>query len=112
MNKIRAYTMMEMIVVMIVGVIVIGIAYKTYDMVLQHLISRQRNNQKVAALVLFNTQLVCDFGDCDYVLRNQEGFVCHYKTYNVQYSISDKQIVRFQSARTDSLFIAIEDPIY
>jgi prepilin-type N-terminal cleavage/methylation domain-containing protein len=112
MNKLRAYTMMEMIVVMIIGVIVIGIAYKTYDIVFRQLLSSQRANEKMADLVLLHTQMVCDFADADYVVSDLDGFVCHYKTRNVQYALNDEHIIRRDSVRSDTFYLVTENRSY
>ncbi|MBC7488003.1 MAG: prepilin-type N-terminal cleavage/methylation domain-containing protein [Cytophagaceae bacterium] len=103
MNKVKAYTVMEMIVVMIISSIVITMSYAVFTRVvlLNHKVGDiYRKNYNV---ILFNRLMTVDFVNSEQVLKDAYGFSCVYKDHTVFYEINDF-LSRKQSIVTDTLF--------
>ena len=98
-----AYTVMEMIVVMIISSIVITMSYAVFTrvVVLNHKVGDiYRKNYNV---ILFNRLMTVDFVNSEQVMKDPYGFSCVYKDHTVFYEMND-YLSRKQSVVADTLF--------
>jgi type II secretory pathway component PulJ len=111
-KKIEAYTIMEMIVVMIIGLIVVSIAYKTFDLVLKQFNQFRKSNEQTARLSLMDMLFEKDFSESNYVKRTGSGIAVGYSDRTVSYYWEKKFIVRQDLAAADTFFVASENHRY
>jgi prepilin-type N-terminal cleavage/methylation domain-containing protein len=102
MNNIKAYTIMEMMVVMIISSVVVTMSYAVFSRVVLL-------NQKVGVIyhknynvILFNRLLSADFFNSEKVIKEPYGFSCHYKDHVVSYELNE-YLCRKQDVVSDTL---------
>lgn len=106
MKKIKAYTLMELIVVMIITLVVVSITYKAFDIVLGQYGRVKSHNERIHELLVLETLLTKDFNDSDHVLRVPGGIVCSYEERNIRYDFDEQWIVRTQQTMRDTFHLA------
>ncbi|HSZ72321.1 MAG TPA: hypothetical protein VK750_06560 [Cytophagaceae bacterium] len=102
MIKLRAYTVMEMIVVMLISSIIVTMSYSIYTKIFSL-------KQKVGDMyghnynmVLFNRLLTTDVLQSELIQSDDSGFSFLYKDHEVKY-VFDEVLVRKQATITDTL---------
>jgi hypothetical protein len=113
MIKIKAYTILELIVVMIISTLVIAITYKAYDVVLWQYMQFKNNSDKISKLIILDVLLTRDFSESDYViLREERGIDCVYQEKQIGYYFLQEKIIREDQSSVDTFFIKIENIQY
>jgi prepilin-type N-terminal cleavage/methylation domain-containing protein len=102
MNKVKAYTLMEMIVVMLISSIIVSMSYTVFS---KMIVLNKRVGEiykKNYSVILFNRLLVTDFLCSEQVIKAPDGFSCQYKDHTVFYELND-QLIRKQYSLSDTL---------
>lgn len=119
MQKISAYTLMEVTVAMLLSALTITICYSAYGIVTNYFsIFEEKNALATEALLLRHT-LERDAERSEYLLRTSDGFVFLQDSMNVNYVFTDTAILRrlnelhtdtfkFQTNQLKSSFEGIE----
>lgn len=113
-NSIRAFTIMEMTVAMLISAIVIGITYAIYNIVVGSYTSFNNKNNKMAVVLRVDELLQKDISNADKIIKNQQGFLLARDSEKIYYEIQPNFIVRINSVtdtfkiQTDSLKIRFE----
>jgi len=106
-THIKAYTLMEMIVVMIISAIIVSMAYVVFTKVNVLAITLKKLYQANYQVVLLDKLVYADIEHADRVVKTADGFVCEFKNEKHTYHISDV-IVRTQQHQIDT-FAFIKD---
>jgi len=108
MSKLKAFTLLEMIVVMILTLLVSGIAFQAYQIVAKQYysfrISMKRNNE----LLLFERTLLQDISGAEYVQKTQEGIECVLPDRNISYNFENDYVLRAITV-PDTFFLKVEN---
>lgn len=107
--KLKAYTFMEIIVVMILSSIVIGATITVFLNINKFLNSSNKNLLKTNELILFDRQINADIHNADAfsIQGNEIGvFSGHSKIF---YELLDSTIVRYYDYNTDTFAIKVND---
>lgn len=92
--KIKAYTLMEVTVAMLLSAICISICYSAYQIITGYYTSFHQKN-KIASEVLFlRHSLEGDFLKSKLVMRNEAGIVLQIDRTKVYYAFNENAIVR------------------
>lgn len=109
MNKIKAVTILELMVVMFISMLVLGIAYQGYMLFFKQFSSFKNSSDKIAEVVLFDRLITGDLNDCKKVVRNEQGVECIYPDKVIQYQFADTYILRKRIAKTDTFYFDLEN---
>ncbi len=106
MIKLKAYTVMEVIVVMIISAIVISICYTSFDIISSQYRTYKEHNEKVNRSLLLDVLLNKDFNACEAVKITDEGFECAYRGKKIYYEISETKLIRMEEQVTDTFAVS------
>ena len=97
-KKIKAYTISEMIIVLILTSIVIGLAFSVLGLVQKHMSAIQDNYARNSELNLLETSLWLDFNRYSYITYNSSQETLNFATEldSISYSFTDNLIIREQ----------------
>lgn len=110
MKKIKAYTLMEVTVAMLLSAICIGIAYSAYDIIGNYYRSFQQKNEKADALLSIREVLSKDFQKSKLVLNTTDGILLDQDSLSIQYVFEADQILRkTPSLRVDTFKVIWKD---
>ena len=99
--KLNAYTLIEMIIVMIISAIIVSMAYVVFSKVNVLSIRLKNLYQENYKAVLLDKLLYADFEHAQKIVKIPNGFICEYEKEKHKYFISDI-IVRVQQAQIDT----------
>jgi hypothetical protein len=115
MNKrVKAFTILEVTITMLVAALVIGITYSAYSIIIKAYGSFNHKNQDMAVLVRLDEWLKKDFAHADIVLKDTAGIVLNSADHHIKYRFDPDFIVRFEiksdtfKFKTDSLVTSFE----
>jgi hypothetical protein len=112
MKKINAYTLMELIVVMVTSIIVITLAYKVFDLISHQYLQFVRYNESVYEVYQASALMATDFRESEYIVKNPEGVTCVYKNKEIVYNIGSNITVRSVDLVRDTFRIKAENVRY
>ena len=97
-KKLKAYTISEMIIVLILTSIVVGLAFSILDLVQNHMSTIQDNYARNSELNLLETSLWLDFNRYSYITYNSSKETLNFATEldSISYSFTDNLIIREQ----------------
>jgi len=96
MKKIKAFTLSEMIVVLVITTIIVGLAFSVLNLVQRQMYGIESNYEKATELNLLKQSLWIDFNRYDYVLYDEKSqeisFSNEIKT--IIYTINENVIIK------------------
>lgn len=104
MNKLKAYSIIEMMVVMLISMIIIGIAYNGYLFFYKQFLHFQDSSDKVANDYLFNRLMQSDISDCHFILKKSKGMDCHFGGKKIVYEWNESYILRKDNLSLDTFY--------
>lgn len=113
-NRVKAFTIMEMTVAMLLASIVIGMTYAIYSIVANSYNTFNVKNNKMAIVLRVDELLKKDFLSADLILKNEHGFLFRKGNQLINYEMQSDFIVRSNIAidtfkvKTDSLSMSFE----
>ncbi|MHB8208036.1 PulJ/GspJ family protein [Mucilaginibacter sp.] len=109
MNKrVKAFTIMEITVVMLISAIVIGIAYTAFNIIGQSYRSFQHKNEELAVLIRLDELLRKDFSRADTISKTAGGIFVKTGTDSVTYAFEPDFTVR-TSTIIDTFKLNVQD---
>lgn len=107
-NKVRSFTLAELLVVMIITAIVVGMAFSVLQMIQNQLHIIEKNLDKSANLSLFEQKLWQDFNEFDQLQFNKHTAILTMRSEidSVMYCFKDEYLMRNQD--TIKLKLVIE----
>lgn len=107
MNKLKAFTLMEMMVVMVVSSVAISICFACFNLIQRQFLRFKERQEAFSVHLEIDRLLTKDFSDCRHILKTQQGCSCIYDSHTVSYDFLDGMIVRSDSAQRDSFNIPL-----
>lgn len=104
-HKVAAFSLLEMLVVMVLSSIIVGIIYFAFFTVTVYQKTLENKYQHIEDINFINSGLTNDFDRSDsIVMLNEQEIICYLKhtNTNVQYSFFNSTIYRRQDTRIDS----------
>lgn len=93
-HRVKAFTIMEMTVAMLIAAVVIGITYTAYLIVIGSYNSFTKKNNEMAVAIRLDELLRRDFSHADIILKQQDALVFKTNGQITSYEISPNFIVR------------------
>jgi len=96
LNKIKAFTLSEMIVVLLITTIVVGMAFAVLNLVQQQMQGIQNNYEKNTGLNLLRQSLWIDFNQFEYARYDSKNGVLHFSNEidNNTYRLEEELIIK------------------
>ncbi len=94
MNKLKAFTIMELIIVMLISIIIISISYKSYEIIERQVLNFIKNNSKIEENILFENTLLSSFENSDIITIDDNNIRCLNDSINIQYGFYDDFVLR------------------
>ena len=107
MNRIKIFTIVEIVLAMLLSSIVILMAYKIYGNVERYVLKSINSDNKKSEL-LFRTSFMNDFNKATRVLSVDSGILINIDSNTVKYMFGDSLIVRVASNRDSFLVNVVE----
>jgi prepilin-type N-terminal cleavage/methylation domain-containing protein len=106
MQKVKAFTLMELLVSMLISGIVISIIYLSYEIIYKQYEGYKKTNKKITQALLVNTLLKTDFLKAHYILNKEKGLLFLDKQQNaIGYQFEEKYILRKANNVQDTFFL-------
>jgi prepilin-type N-terminal cleavage/methylation domain-containing protein len=94
MKKIKAFTLMELIIGMIIGSIVVGFCYTGYRMILKQYLDFKKTKTEIGETMQFNTALRNDFVNAQTISYNENHLVMLNDSSKIEYEFAETFILR------------------
>ncbi len=105
MKKLRAFTLLELLFVMILTTIIIGIGYLTFNISTKQLHSYRENSKKISEIFLVTMLLNKDFTEAKSVLKANDSLILTGDgNSSLQYFFTEEYIVRSANSVTDTFY--------
>jgi len=105
-NRVKAFTIMEVTVAMLIAGLVIGMTYTAYSVVSRSYQSFQQKNDDIAVLLQLDHLLKRDFAQADTIFKTANGLTFTNAKSMVNYQIDSSWIIR-TSAVTDTFKVKV-----
>jgi prepilin-type N-terminal cleavage/methylation domain-containing protein len=95
-NKIKSFTLPELLVVMIITAIIVGLAFSVLRLVQKQIYTIQTNFEKTNNLILFEQRLWQDFNELNTIQSNSEerSLLMESEIDTVRYAFKENYILR------------------
>lgn len=103
-KRIRAFTIMELTIAMLISAIVIGITYTVYSIVSHSYNSFSGKSEDMALVARLDEWLKKDFDRAEIILKDTAGIVLHKNGELIKYKFDGDNVVRI-GLKTDSFKI-------
>lgn len=101
--KIRAYTLMEVTVAMLLSAICISICYTAYGIIGDYYHLFHQKNESADQVLSLKHALEKDFLKSNYILKQEDGFELLIDTTKIHYSFEEQAVLRkFGAIHTDT----------
>ena len=105
-RKIKAFTILELVVVMILTSIIVGIVYSAYEVVGNQYNSYRKINTQNKQVALLNMLLNKDFTTSHFIKCGEDKLLFYDKENKItSYDFGEQDITRNNNAFTDTFFI-------
>jgi Tfp pilus assembly protein PilE len=102
-HKIKAFTLVELIVVMLLTSLLVTALWGSFGLIQKFFTDGHGKNNRAERTLLLYNQLSEDFSNCKYVKKVSNDIVCVFGSWQVQYRISGAAIVRTQRQQRDTI---------
>lgn len=104
MRRIRSYTVIEMLVVMLISSLGIGIAYTCYTIFSHQYLAYKKGSDELADYILLDRLITTDISKCKRMNKTTEGIECVFSESTVRYEFYEEYVLRRNSA-TDTFYV-------
>ena len=95
MTKIRAFTMLEALISLILTGIIIALSYSLFTIVNKQMALFEKENTEIINYNLFNTTLTLDMNQCNgFSFKNHQLTLKNYAKPNITYTFGDTVVTR------------------
>jgi Tfp pilus assembly protein PilE len=107
--KIKAYTIMEVTIAMLLFAIVVSICYTAYGIVSSYYSTFHQKNKTANDIISLKNVMEHDFLKSNCILKSDDGFDVFVDTTKIKYSFTDQGISRtFSTLHTDSFTVVVD----
>jgi Tfp pilus assembly protein PilE len=107
-QKVKAFTIMEVTITMLITGLIIGITYTSYSIVIKSYQSFTTKNENMAVLVSLDHVLKRDFERADSIFKDSAGITLKRDNIAIKYVFMPDFVVR-NSVRTDTFKVQTQD---
>jgi prepilin-type N-terminal cleavage/methylation domain-containing protein len=108
-KRLKAFTLLELLVAMAITGIVISISGLVYNMTGRQFSSYRETSRHISSVFALNSRIAADFNDASSIERDEAGLrIERMKKSPVQYNFTTKAVLRTEVGRTDTLHIKTE----
>ncbi|WP_298538919.1 type II secretion system protein [uncultured Aquimarina sp.] len=106
MSKVRAFTILEMLINLTIMSIIMGLIYFAYASFVKQVVNYQASIDEQNELTTSYVQLRTDFFNAERIVKSYKGFkVIPYNNKEIEYKITEKYLIRRQVHMLDTLSI-------
>ncbi|HEX8545810.1 MAG TPA: hypothetical protein VF691_02550 [Cytophagaceae bacterium] len=105
MRKILAYTIMEMIIVMLLSSVVFTIAFKSFEIISSHYITYKNNVDEIGDFSLLDRLISNNCLQSKKIERTTDGLDFIFETNRISYEFAPDYILRIQAGVLDTFFL-------
>lgn len=109
-HKVKAFTILEVTITMLIAAILLGITYTSYSIVVKSYRSFTIKNDNMAVLISLDHLLKRDFGKATIVIKDADGIDLKNDQQLIKYSFNPDFIIR-TSIRVDTFKVQTQDVI-
>lgn len=102
MKKLKAFTLMELMIGMIIGSIVVGFCYMGYSIIWKQFIDFKKTKQEINNTIQFNEILMNDFSRSEKILFSDNQLAFHSDSSVIIYNFTETFILRSNNDNTDT----------
>ncbi len=103
-KKIKAFTLIELIVVLLLTSLVITITFYTFQVAKNYYLHFDKKENQVTALIRFNAVLQSDFTKSQYAEGNSKVVTCYFEKKQISYRFMNEYIIREQVGVRDTFY--------
>jgi len=107
-HKVKAFTILEVTITMLIAGLLIGITYTTYSIIIKSYHSFTTKNDDMTVLVSLDHLLKRDFDQADTILKDSDGVVLKSENKVIAYAFKPGFIVR-NAARIDTFKVQTQE---
>jgi prepilin-type N-terminal cleavage/methylation domain-containing protein len=112
-KRLRAFTLLEVLVGMVVSGIVIAATFSTFRIVSGQVLQYQKQTAKSADLSLFASQFTADFTNAEKIIHQAEKEVLlKQRVRSIRYQFLPAFISRSDADHTDTFFVAVSSAAF
>ncbi|MDJ1486106.1 hypothetical protein QNI16_36830 [Cytophagaceae bacterium YF14B1] len=100
-----AFTIAEMVVVLLLSAIVIGVAYRGLAFVLIRFSQFHQRSHLISEQVLFDKTLSNDLAHCRLLVAKENTIYCLYTAKTIRYQFAQEWILRMDHSRSDTFHL-------
>ncbi|WP_333888906.1 type II secretion system protein [Sphingobacterium siyangense] len=104
-QKLKAFTLMELTITMLISAISIGMAFYMFQYFQQLFLRQQKQRQERFSYSLFKHLLEQDMGRSVWLKTSENGLICENEFGNISYEFAPKFIVRNQNTVQKDTFL-------
>lgn len=108
MNKLKSFTIIELMVVMLISTLVMGIAYQGYMLFYKQFLSFKSSSERIAKVSLLDRLVSSDMSDCKVVIKRSKGMDCVFNNKVIQYEWEENFVLRKQETLVDTFYLTTE----
>lgn len=109
-HRVKAFTILEITITMLIAAIVIGITYTAYTIVFKSYLSFNNKNNDMAVLLNLDHLLKRDFEQAETIEKDENGIILKRSNKLIKYEFQPDFIVR-NSAGIDTFKVKMQDVI-
>lgn len=102
-SKIKAFTLLEILVALVLSFFIIGILYLTYNMMGRQF--RSEYQKQLSSVVLLRSGLEMDFFKADSIIAEQKQIFVFRQGKESIYQFHEDAILRTKNSKSDTLFV-------
>lgn len=102
MQKIKAFTLMELLIGMIIGCIVVALGYSTYNIIFKQYSAYKAIKNKVVEIMQLNTVMNNDFTTADFITFSDNKLILNNRDTLLEYYFNDSYIIRTNNTFADT----------
>ena len=102
MIKIKSFTIIEIIIVMLLTTAVISIAFGMLNIFVKYITDFKTSTTEIAEMNTLNRLLQKDFFKCEKIIKREYGIDCIYEKRSIVYRFDSTYILRQDSAVVDT----------
>lgn len=108
-QRVRAFTILELTIAMLLSAVVIGIAYTTFSIISRLYGEYNRKHEELAVILRLDELLRRDFNHAQGVYLTTEGYTFKDSLQDVQYRFTPDYVLRSSSV-TDTFKVVVQQP--
>ncbi len=93
MNKLKAFTVMELIVVMLISVIIISVSYKSYQIIENQVYNFMKRNSELTENILFKNVIYKTLDNSDVIKIHDDIIECSEENNTIRFSFYDNFVL-------------------